>query len=71
MGWIIFILIILLIAQSIRASNLKQDLKASKEITKTKEQYINILEETNKAYRQYLFREYLPHPEKKDNQKPN
>lgn len=54
MGWIALTLLIALIVQSIRARNLAHDLWVEKEILKTRETYIKILEEKNKDYNQWL-----------------
>lgn len=54
MGWIILVLVITLIVQSIRASNLKYDLRTQKEITKCKLKDVELLEDDNKDLRQWL-----------------
>lgn len=70
MGWVIFMLVIALIVQSVRASNLKHDLWVQEEITKSKLKDIELLEDDNKDLRHWLgLRRARSNPN--ENQKPN
>ncbi len=54
MGWIIFVLVIAFIAQSVRASVLKTNLWVQEEITKCKLKDIELLTSENKDLNNWL-----------------